>query len=313
YYPALMEQANLNGDLPIHLVAKVGKLMNRPTFINKEDGNIRHQIICERRNNDGNTALHEAVLNSHDDIANDLFQKNKTAAYCLNKDKCCPLFLAIKNKNWNDSNLVRDMIIEKNGNEDFKNRLKDGKSIIHMAILTRKRGKCTFFILSFSYILKLIIDKAPHLVDSFDSRGRSPLSYATYIGYVEGVSLLLKHDANLEFQRDDDMDESFPIHHAAKGGQLEVTKLLTLSEILVKNNKQNALHVAAESGRLRVVKYLLMQPKFKGTLNTGDDNGNTPLHLAVKGFHFWAFIAMYSIKEDGMCQNCGKPGYSTEK
>ncbi|KAL2933648.1 Protein ACCELERATED CELL DEATH 6, partial [Bienertia sinuspersici] len=259
-----MEQANLNGDLPIHLVAKVGKLMNRPTFINKEDGAIMME----------NTALHEAVLNSHDDIANDLFQKHKTAAYCLNKDKCCPLFLAIKNKNWNDSDLVRDMIIEKNGNEDFKNRLKDGKSIIHMAILTRKRD-----------ILKLIIDKA-HLVDSFDSRGRSPLSYAAYIGYVEGVSLLLKHDANLEFQRDDDMDESFPIHHAAKGGQLEVMKLLTLSEILVKNNKQNALHVAAESGRLRVVKYLLMQPKFKGTLNTGDDNGNTPLHLAVKGFHF---------------------------
>ncbi|KAL2900978.1 Protein ACCELERATED CELL DEATH 6 [Bienertia sinuspersici] len=93
------------------------------------------------------------------------------------------------------------------------------------------------------------------------------------------------------------MDESFPIHHAAKGGQLE----------------QNALHVAAESGRLRVVKYLLMQPKFKGTLNTGDDNGNTPLHLAAQGLSFLGFIAMYSIKEDGMCQNCGKPGYSTEK
>lgn len=122
-------------------------------------------------------------------------------------------------------------------------------------------------------------------MDSFDSEGRNPLSYAAHIGYVKGVKLLLAKFPSIKFKRDKDEDGSFPIHHAAKEGHVKIIKLLHPTICLLTNRGQNILHVAADIGKWRVIAYLLKLQEFKELINTGDDDGNTPLHLAVKGFH----------------------------
>lgn len=54
----------------------------------------------------------------------------------------------------------------------------------------------------------------------------------------------------------------------------------------MQNSKgQNILHVAAASGKLNVIKYILETPRLKSLINERDKDGNTPLHLATKHWH----------------------------
>ena len=135
-------------------------------------------------------------------------------------------------------------------------------------------------------------------MNTLDSKGRTPLSYAAYIGYVEGVRLFLKEFPELEFTRD--QDGSFPIHQAAKGGKVEVIKILNPKVRLLNNKRQSILHVAAGTGRTNVVEFLLKMEEYKELLDTGDDNGDTPLHLAVKGVHYTTVNRLTKAK-----QTCG--------
>uniref|UniRef100_A0A803M6G3 PGG domain-containing protein n=1 Tax=Chenopodium quinoa TaxID=63459 RepID=A0A803M6G3_CHEQI len=266
----LLYLANYKGDLPYHSAAKACNLQSLKALL--EWPNISVDA-CRTLNDKGNTALHIAVFNNHPEMAKYLYNKCPQAAYCLNKDKICPLFLAIKT--WGESDLVDNMIDGLEGNTQIQTDLKDAKSIVHMTMFTRTKA-----------ILKNIIVKAPRLMDSFDSKGRNPLSYAAHIGYVEGVKLLLDRHPHLEFKRDMDNDGSFPIHQAVKGGQVKIIKLLHPKICLLNSNRQSVLHVAADSGNTNVVRFLLKLQKFKELLNNSDDNGNTPLHLAVKGAHY---------------------------
>lgn len=47
------------------------------------------------------------------------------------------------------------------------------------------------------------------------------------------------------------------------------------------NNGRNFLHVAIERGHEPVVKYIVGSPFAGGLVNEQDNDGNTPLHLAV--------------------------------
>ncbi|XP_056685398.1 protein ACCELERATED CELL DEATH 6 isoform X3 [Spinacia oleracea] len=265
----LMEQANNKGNLPIHSAAKAGKLQSLEALFLGSNFPLDH--VCKRPNMEGNTALHIAVLRNHNELANYLYEKCPQAAYCLNKNEVCPLFLAIIN--WGENDLVNRMIHGLQGNMQLYNLIR-GKSVVHVGISAKK-----------SAILESIIEIAPELVDSFDSEGRNPLSYAAHIGYVKGVKLLLAKFPSIKFKRDKDEDGSFPIHHAAKEGHVKIIKLLHPTICLLTNRGQNILHVAADIGKWRVIAYLLKLQEFKELINTGDDDGNTPLHLAVKGFH----------------------------
>ncbi|XP_021738260.1 serine/threonine-protein phosphatase 6 regulatory ankyrin repeat subunit A-like [Chenopodium quinoa] len=182
----LMYQANKKGDLPIHSAVKVGKLGSIQALL--ERSNIPANLVCERPNMDGNTALHIALLNNQRKIAEYLYNQCPQAAYCLNKDKICPLFLFIKKWSYSENKLITSMIQGIKDNVRLQNHMKGAKSIVHVAILARNTA-----------ILERIIDTAPGLLDSLDSEGRSPLSYAALRGHVEGVKLLLEKCPSFEF------------------------------------------------------------------------------------------------------------------
>ena len=57
-------------------------------------------------------------------------------------------------------------------------------------------------------------------------------------------------------------------------------------ENIVDRVGQKILHIAAASGKLDVVNYILRIPKLcKMIINQKDANGNMPLHLASLGCH----------------------------
>ena len=80
-----------------------------------------------------------------------------------------------------------------------------------------------------------------------------------------------------------------PLHLAAENGKLKVLKLLINKypdAIEIRNNNDRSiLHVAAKHGNWNIVSFILRSPEMENLINLVDKNGNTPLHLASTGFH----------------------------
>ena len=76
---------------------------------------------------------------------------------------------------------------------------------------------------------------------------------------------------------------------AAENGHLNVLKLFVKRGcswvVSLNNHHQNILHVAAQNGHLKVVRYIQNMFMVNDLLNETNEDGNTPLHLAAAKVH----------------------------
>ncbi|KAK4577538.1 hypothetical protein RGQ29_027886, partial [Quercus rubra] len=151
-------------------------------------------------------------------------------------------------------------------NNEKKSPLLRGKPPVHAAIMKRN-----------TEVLDLILEKKPDWILHQDEEQRNPLHWAASMGYLEGVRNLL------------DKNGFFPIHMASAKGHVHVIRELLQHwpyvEEMQNSKGQNILHVAAASGKLNVIKYILETPRLKSLINERDKDGNTPVHLATKHWH----------------------------
>ncbi len=142
-------------------------------------------------------------------------------------------------------------------------------------------------------------------LEAQDLEGRTPLSYAAQLGYLEVVKYLIAKGANVQSQ---DKTGKSPLLWAAENGQLETVKVLVQYcdvRVEVCNNKLTALHYAACYGHLQLVKYLVGLNKLD--LESQSKNGRTPLvwaydcdHLEVVEFLLEKGAKIDVIDEDGI-------------
>jgi ankyrin repeat protein len=124
----------------------------------------------------------------------------------------------------------------------------------------------------------------PTLAEKADISGRTALHYAASAGKIGVVKLLL---GNGSLAYIPDTDGLFPVHVAAITNKskviLQFMKMCPGCDELVDKKHRNILHCAVEHGSIKVVWHFCRDPKFvSNMINSGDSEGNTPLHLAVK-------------------------------
>ncbi|KAM7488356.1 hypothetical protein LguiB_025840 [Lonicera macranthoides] len=220
-------------------------------------------------NDDGDTALHEAVRNGDIDMVKILTGEDPDFPYPCNKADETPLYLVAEKK------------LDKCVHEILKTCTSPstggpcGRTALHAAVIFDSQG-CTTQLLKWNKCLAKGADKY----------GWTPLHCAAYLGHVKSAKQLLDSDSSLAYLTAENYHNSTPLHLAASQGHIKVMEEL-MSRCpdcceMVNGMNQNILHIAAVCEKDKVIKFILKHPFLDSFINRKDRKGNTPLHLAAQ-------------------------------
>ncbi|KAJ6758099.1 MOLTING PROTEIN MLT-4 [Salix koriyanagi] len=292
-FPSLITTQNSQKDTILHLAAREGKYSDIIKSLVESN-----PCLMRKQNTKGNTPLHDAVIKGNRDLAIFLASKDPEVAYYNNKNGRSPLYLAVEKGNKNE---ILDDLLKLGASIPIKREdgdaLPQGKSPVHAAIEQRDKD-----------ILVKIEKAKPELLCLTDEELGNSLHYASSIGFLEGVQFLLNNFLNGAYERNS--EGNYPIHIACQNDSVDVVKEFLKSTPFPKeflNYKgQNILHVAAENGKDRVVRYILRQEEtlVLSLLNEMDEDGNTPLHMAThRGQSMAAFVLVRDKRVDNSIVN----------
>ncbi|KAG5551381.1 hypothetical protein RHGRI_009709 [Rhododendron griersonianum] len=132
-------------------------------------------------------------------------------------------------------------------------------------------------------IVSLLIEHKPDLMRQLDDRGKAAIHHAVEANYWVLLVQILKADASMALFPD--AEGYTPLLRAASGGNWPFCKRILMrcpESIEARNHQgQNALHLGKVIMSCIGFNFQKM-PEMWELLNVGDDEGNTPLHLAVK-------------------------------
>ncbi|KAI4354311.1 hypothetical protein L6164_003184 [Bauhinia variegata] len=330
-FPELLMRRNTTGDTALHVAAKsknsevISTLLScfADYYIKKSksltrvkglillpDGIEDEEVVTRIKNECRNTALHEAVMRSHEEEATMLFQADQVVATFLNKEFKSSMYLAVEINNrrvlwhllqapfprgrqltWHQGNSPLHAAIALRRNSG-----NSGGSLSQPLVETWLRNLSTSLASSATCsrktpgkaLLEEIVESRPELMYLRDENGGTPLHFAASIGDIRGIRILLKEASSTALERN--IKGHLPIHIASKKGHVNVVKEILQRDWydamdFLNQKGQNIFHVAAKNGKDKIVKYILQNKKLEKLLNEKDNNGNTPLHLASMNMH----------------------------
>ncbi|KAJ4961321.1 hypothetical protein NE237_021231 [Protea cynaroides] len=282
-FRSLSKLPNGRGDTPLHVAARAGQLEIVKYFSDPNSGDVEsgdgkaQQNYLSKKNIKGNTALHEALENNQENVAWVLVTVNPELLYLPNNEGKTPEYLAVGAGFLKLLEYMWGLEIQHLRGDDFNLSQCKVMTPPHAAIIRRHTES-----------LQFVLKHKPKLTCVTDKKGRSPLHYAASMGYYDGLKELLNIDTQVAYQPD--RLGHYPIHEAASAGHSDVIKLLLDfcpgSWALLGKGGQNVHHIAAQTGKENVVRYILKMPMFEMLINDLDVSENTPLHMAIMCNHY---------------------------
>ncbi|KAJ8764609.1 hypothetical protein K2173_006481 [Erythroxylum novogranatense] len=298
--PDLLRRQNKKGDTPLHIAARHGhfdiaielvKLCEISPQNDEEKGVVGAAAAREMiamKNEDGDTALHEAIRLStvYDQLKLSqlliLLTQERNISYEPNMYGETPLYLAVERA---VGKAVVQVILQNQPPPAHCGP--NGRTALHSAVIRNNRE-----------VTELLLeneDKRKALIKQDDQKGWIPLHYAAYFGYRDIVQLLLKDKRSAAYTPTNDENKMLPLHLAASSGHVEVMGVIInlcpgCCE-LVDQRKWNVLHFAVDGGKEEAVTYILNHPLLKNLINKKNVDGSTPLHkLADSGSFMKSFV-----------------------
>ncbi|CAO2830250.1 unnamed protein product [Amaranthus hypochondriacus] len=258
-------------DMELHNAASNGNLIRAQEAVCRN-----RELLWKMDSLTGNIALHVAVINGHKEVASYLVKEYPQGCCTINYSKVSPLYLAVRHFPQQYYLELIESMLHKLGRDDGLVRyLQQGKSIIRAAIQNNNQE-----------LLKTIVKYEPNLMKYCDEEDLTPLSYAASNGLVNMVGFILeRYPTSIKYQN---KDKSYPIHKACLGGHLEILKMFYSkcpNSLLYEDQRgRTVMHLSTRQrcNKLKmVVNYLLTTKEGMFLLNKKDENGCTPLDLAI--------------------------------
>ncbi|KAJ9189101.1 hypothetical protein P3X46_000432 [Hevea brasiliensis] len=150
HFPWLICKRNIKGDTALHIAARGGMLntiqilvscgKDFPSKDSSDSSSTGGHGLQRIKNVHGNTALHEAVMNRHHDVAQFLISADPQVWYYQNKEGWSPLYMAVK---IGDFQIFRLLLQAPTGHSDLVNKL-EGNPPAHATIIEGKIGTCGY-------------------------------------------------------------------------------------------------------------------------------------------------------------------------
>ncbi|XP_025797245.1 ankyrin repeat-containing protein At5g02620-like [Panicum hallii] len=267
----LLVARNDDGDTPLHLAAKAGKLEAAELLVGRAlawPQDRKSPLIMT--NKAGNTALHEAVRNRRSAVAEALLDADPSHGHDLNERMESPLHMAARE---GLVHVVRKIFDFTWVEAEYVPSVAVSGTALHQAVLG-----------GHTKIVEIMLEKHAWLLDLTDSDGNNALHYAAQKNKSQLVELLLNKQAQLAYKPNG--ERQTPLHVAAHYGSTAAIKALLrccpdVAE-MVDSCGRNAFHISVASGKTNALRCLLRHVRPAELLNRVDNDGDTPLHLAAK-------------------------------
>ncbi|CAM8927755.1 unnamed protein product [Rhodiola kirilowii] len=251
-FPFLMAQKNSNdGDTPFHIVTRDGDNSVFEALIeilteyikslpSNDEESDRSDGALQVQNNEGNTALHEALIHRRKSMSHHLAKIcPKHEAFVLNNENKSAVYLAVEA---GYKNCVKILLAEAaNHDQRLQEKASNGESVLHAAAKGQSLD-----------ILEMITSKLPSLMDLIDHKGKNILHLAAESGKCNVVNYLLKHIWSKKLVNQKDHDGNTPLHLASLHSHPHIVSALTWdkrTQVKLLNNKgHTAIDVASQNG-----------------------------------------------------------------
>ncbi|KAF3338302.1 Ankyrin repeat-containing protein [Carex littledalei] len=258
------------------------KARNLIEHANLEFGEAGLKELLRQKNCLGETALHEAARHGHGAVVSTLMAEDLELAGLVNNDSVSPLYLATAR---GSLHMVQNMVA-KMLNHEITPAFYSGpkqQTALHAAVLQDPE------------LTGEVVQLYPEPLGKGTDETRRTLHLVASTGNHKIAKLLLDKDRSLAYIKDS--DGSFPVHAAVRMGHVKMIVLLLQrcpdSGQLLDGNGRNFLHIAMEAKNSYIIFKLLKKSKkklsnshwkkmFNKMLNTMDNNGDTPIHIAAE-------------------------------